>query len=227
VPDGHDGPGAQVVRVVICDDHELFRRGLSLVLAAEEGIDVVGVAADGDEVVGMVAELEPDVVLLDVRMPGTDGVAAARAIVAGSESVRVLMLTVSDAAEDLYEAVKAGAHGYLLKDVGTDELLAAIRAVVVGQSLISPPMAAKLLAEFNTLARAAEARKAGPQLTEREVEVLALLARSLSNRAIAEELGIAENTVKNHVRSILEKLGMKSRVEVVVHALREGLVDLD
>jgi two-component system NarL family response regulator len=167
------------------------------------------------------------VVLLDVRMPGTDGVAAARAIVAGSETVRVLMLTVSDAAEDLYEAVKAGAHGYLLKDIDTDELLAAIRAVVVGQSLISPPMAAKLLAEFNTLARAAEARKAGPQLTEREVEVLALLARSLSNRAIAEELGIAENTVKNHVRSILEKLGMKSRVEVVVHALREGLVDLD
>jgi DNA-binding NarL/FixJ family response regulator len=227
VPDGHDGPVAQVVRVVICDDHELFRRGLSMVLAGEEGIDVVGVAADGDEVIGMVAELEPDVVLLDVRMPGTDGAAAARAIVAGSESVRVLMLTVSDAAEDLYDAVKAGAHGYLLKDIGTDELLAAIRAVVVGQSLISPPMAAKLLAEFNTLARAAEARKAGPQLTEREVEVLALLARSLSNRAIAEELGIAENTVKNHVRSILEKLGMKSRVEVVVHALREGLVDLD
>jgi DNA-binding NarL/FixJ family response regulator len=227
VPEGHDGPGAQVVRVVICDDHELFRRGLATVLAGEEGIDVVGVAADGGEVVGMVAELEPDVVLLDVRMPGTDGVAAARAIVTGSESVRVLMLTVSDAAEDLYEAVKAGAHGYLLKDIGTDELLAAIRAVVVGQSLISPPMAAKLLAEFNTLARAAEARKAGPQLTEREVEVLALLTRSLSNRAIAAELGIAENTVKNHVRSILEKLGMRSRVEVVVHALREGLVDLD
>jgi two-component system NarL family response regulator len=222
--DDDDGPA---VRVVICDDHELFRRGLSMVLGGTDGIEVVGVAADGAEAVGLVERHEPDVVLLDVRMPGTDGIAAARAIVAGSESVRVLMLTVSDAEEDLYESVKAGAHGYLLKDVGTDELLAAIRAVVAGQSLISPPMAAKLLAEFNVLARAAEARATGPQLTEREREVLALLARSRSNRAIAEELGIAENTVKNHVRGILEKLGMRSRVEVVVHALREGLVDLD
>ena len=215
------------VRVVICDDHELFRQGLSMVLGGTDGIDVVGVAADGAEAVALVEEHQPDVVLLDVRMPGTDGIAAARSIVAGSESVRVLMLTVSDAEEDLYESVKAGAHGYLLKDVGADELLAAIHAVVAGQSLISPPMAAKLLAEFNTLARAAEARASGPQLTERELEVLALLARSLSNREIAEELGIAENTVKNHVRSILEKLGMRSRVEVVVHALREGLVQLD
>src|SRR5690606_12828954 len=113
-----------------------------------------------------------------------------------------------------YEAVKAGAHGYLLKDIGADELLDAIRTVVVGQGPVSPPMAAKLLAEFNTLARAAEARATGPQLTEREVEVLELLARSLPNRAIAAELGIAENTVKNHVRSILEKLGLRSRVEV-------------
>jgi DNA-binding NarL/FixJ family response regulator len=227
VPAGADGADRPVVRVVICDDHELFRRGLAMVLGDEQGVEVVGVAAGGAEAVALVAEHEPDVVLLDVRMPGTDGIAAARAIVAGSESVRVLMLTVSDAEEDLYESVKAGAHGYLLKDVGTDELLGAIRAVVAGQGLISPPMAAKLLAEFNTLARAAEARASGPQLTDREVEVLALLARSLPNRAIAEELGIAENTVKNHVRSILEKLGMRSRVEVVVHALREGLVPLD
>lgn len=221
------GGHPDAVRVVICDDHELFRRGLGMLLASEPGIEVVAEAADGAEAIALAAEHRPDVVLLDVRMPGTDGIAAARAIVAASDAVRVVMLTVSDAEGDLYESVKAGAHGYLLKDVAADDLLAAIRGVGAGQSLLSPPMAAKLLAEFNTLARAAEARGSQPRLSERELEVLGLLARSLPNRAIAEELGISENTVKNHVRNILEKLGLRSRVEAVVHALREGLVELE
>jgi DNA-binding NarL/FixJ family response regulator len=219
---------ADTIRVVVCDDHALFRRGLVLVLEGEAGIEVVGEAEDGEAVVPLVASLAPDVVLMDVRMPRRNGIEATRAITEAVPSTKVVILTVSEDEDDLYDAVKAGAAGYLLKEISIDEVAAAIRCVVSGQSLISPSMAAKLLTEFTNLARKAEERQSVPvpRLTERELEVLKLVAQGLSNREIAGELYISENTVKNHVRNILEKLHLHSRMEAVVYAVREKLLDI-
>jgi len=216
------------IRVVICDDHALFRRGLAMVLEEEEGIEVVGEAEDGDDAVAKAEELAPDVVLMDVRMPKRSGIEATRAIAEAVPTARIVMLTVSDEEEDLYEAIKAGAAGYLLKEVSIEEVASAIRAVVSGQSLITPSMASKLLAEFSSLSRKVDERKAvlAPRLTVRELEVLKLVAEGMSNREIAVELYISENTVKNHVRNILEKLHLHSRMEAVVYAVREKILDL-
>jgi|SRR5262245_24203386 two-component system NarL family response regulator len=217
---------ACAVRVLICDDHALFRRGLVMVLESEDGIDVVAEAEDGLQAVAKAQEFVPDVVLMDVRMPKLSGIQATRAIADVVPAAKILMLTVSDEEDDLYEAVKAGATGYLLKEISIEEVANAIRAVVTGQSLISPSMASKLLLEFNNLARQAEERMVVPRLTDRELQVLKLVARGLSNREVAEELFISENTVKNHVRNILEKLHLHSRMEAVVYAVREKLLDI-
>src|SRR5207244_6606168 len=222
---GEDG---QVIRVLIADDQALFRRGLYVVLGTEGGIEVVGEAEDGAEAVAKAEELAPDVVLMDVRMPQVNGIEAARTIRTVSPTAKILMLTVSDEEEDLYEAIKAGANGYLLKEISIEEVADAIRAVVQGQSLISPSMASKLLTEFNTLVRRAEEKQQfpAPRLTDRELEVLKLVAQGMSNREIADDLYISENTVKNHVRNILEKLHLHSRMEAVVYAVREKLLDI-
>ncbi len=216
------------IRVMICDDHALFRRGLVMVLEAEEDIEVVGEAEDGRDAVARVADVVPDVVLMDVRMPDIDGIEATRLIAEQAPSAKILMLTVSDEENDLYEAIKAGANGYLLKEISIEEVASAVRAVVSGQSLISPSMASKLLTEFTNLAKRADERISvpTPRLTERELEVLRLVAQGMSNREIAGELYISENTVKNHVRNILEKLHLHTRMEAVMYAVREKLLDI-
>jgi len=219
----------ETIRVVIVDDHALFRRGLDLVLSEEPDIKVVGEAADGIEAVHRAEEMAPDVVVMDVRMPRSTGIEAARRIRERLPDTKVIMLTVSDSEEDLYAAVKAGASGYLLKEISIEELADAVRAVARGHSLISPSMASKLLTEFNALVQQAEERHRSflPSLTDRELDVLKLVAKGLSNREISEELYISENTVKNHVRNILEKLHLHSRMEAVVYAMREKLLDVD
>lgn len=216
------------IRVLICDDHALFRRGLTMVLESEDGLEVVGEAEDGTEAVAKAEELAPDVVLMDVRMPRVSGIEATRTIAENVPTTKILMLTVSDEEDDLYDAIKAGATGYLLKEISIEEVASAIRAVVSGQSLISPSMASKLLTEFTNLSKRADERQSvpTPRLTERELEVLKLVAQGLTNRDIAGELYISENTVKNHVRNILEKLHLHSRMEAVVYAVREKLLDI-
>ena len=222
------GASGDAIRVIICDDHALFRRGLTMVLESEEGIEVVGEAEDGADAIRQAEALAPDVVLMDVRMPRISGIEATATIAASAPSSKILMLTVSDEEDDLYEAIKAGAAGYLLKEISIEEVATAIRAVVSGQSLISPSMASKLLSEFTNLAKRAEERQSvpTPRLTDRELEVLELVAQGLTNKDIAVELYISENTVKNHVRNILEKLHLHSRMEAVVYAVREKLLDI-
>jgi two-component system NarL family response regulator len=228
-PEATDAATAgDAIRVVICDDHALFRRGITMVLEDEEGIEVVGEAEDGDAAVVAAEELAPDVVLMDVRMPKRSGIEATRAIAEAVPSAKIVMLTVSDEEDDLYEAIKAGATGYLLKEISIEEVAGAIRSVMSGQSLITPSMASKLISEFSSLSKKAEARQAVPVpiLTARELEVLKLVAKGMSNKEIAAELYISENTVKNHVRNILEKLHLHSRMEAVMYAVREKILDL-
>jgi DNA-binding NarL/FixJ family response regulator len=227
--DGGDEAGPRTIRVLIVDDHALFRRGLDRVLGTEPDIEVVGEAADGLEAVVRADELAPDVVIMDVRMPGATGIEAARRIRDRRPEIKVIMLTVSDLADDLYDSVRAGVQGYLLKEVAIDEVADGVRAVMAGHGLVSPSMTSKLFDEFAALAARAEERQRAlaPTLTDRELEVLRLVAKGLSNREIGAELYIAENTAKNHVRNILEKLHLHSRMEAVVYAMREKLLDVD
>jgi DNA-binding NarL/FixJ family response regulator len=216
------------IRVVIADDHELFRRGLRMVLDDEAGIEVVGEAGDGEEAVELAVETAPDVIIMDVRMPVVSGIEATEQMKDQIPSTRVLMLTISDEEDDLYEAIKAGANGYLLKEISIDEIGNAVRSVHSGQSLISPSMASKLLNEFAAMVKKEEQREQvpAPRLTPREMEVLEHVAKGMNNREIAKALFISENTVKNHVRNILEKLHLHSRMEAVVYAVRENLLEI-
>ncbi|HET6153470.1 MAG TPA: response regulator transcription factor [Marmoricola sp.] len=216
----------EAVRVVVVDDQELFRRGLTMLLGVESDIDVVGEAGDGVSAVELVVDTMPDIVLLDVRMPKRSGLEACMRIKEQAPSARIIMLTVSDEEGDLYEAVKNGASGYLLKDSSIDEVAQAIRVVAEGQSLISPSMAAKLIDEFKEISRSERENGSAPRLTDRELEVLRLVAKGLNNREVAKQLFISENTVKNHVRNILDKLQLHSRMEAVMYAVREKLLEL-
>jgi len=207
------------------DDQELFRRGLTMLLTVEEDIEVVGEAGDGVAATELATTAVPDVILMDVRMPKRSGIEACLSIKEVAPSAKIIMLTVSDEEADLYEAVKNGASGYLLKDSSIDEVAQAIRVVADGQSLISPSMAIKLLDEFKQMSRS-DRQVPSPKLTDRELEVLKLVAQGLNNREIAKRLFISENTVKNHVRNILEKLQLHSRMEAVMYAVREKLLDI-
>jgi DNA-binding NarL/FixJ family response regulator len=220
-------PRREPIRVIVVDDQELFRRGLIMLLSVEDGIDVVGEASDGIEATELAAKFVPDVVLMDVRMPKRSGIEACITIKDSAPSAKILMLTVSEEEADLYEAVKNGASGYLLKDASIDEVAQAVALVADGQSLISPSMATKLLDEFKQMSVIGRRQDvAAPRLTDRELEVLRLVARGLNNRDIAKDLFISENTVKNHVRNILEKLQLHSRMEAVMYAVREKLLDI-
>ncbi len=197
-----------------------------MLLGVEDDIEVVGEAGDGVAATELAAATVPDVILMDVRMPKRSGIEACLAIKEVAPTARIIMLTVSDEEADLYDAVKNGASGYLLKDSSIDEVAQAIRVVADGQSLISPSMAIKLLDEFKQMSRADRQQVPTPRLTERELEVLKLVAQGLNNREIAKRLFISENTVKNHVRNILEKLQLHSRMEAVMYAVREKLLDI-
>ena len=219
--------GREPIRVLVVDDQELFRRGLVMLLGLEPGIEVVDEACDGVEGTNFATSDAPDVVLLDVRMPRRSGIEACLAIKDAVPSAKIIMLTVSDEEADLYEAVKSGAAGYLLKDSSIEEVAQAVRVVADGQSLISPSMAVKLIDEFKQMSRPErEHVPGGLRLTERELEVLRLVAKGMNNREIARQLYISGNTVKNHVRNILEKLQLHSRMEAVMYAVREKLLDL-
>jgi two-component system NarL family response regulator len=224
-----DSPAADPIRALIVDDHALFRRGLEMVLAAEDDIELVGEASDGAEAVQKAGESLPDVVLMDIRMPKSSGIEACRAMKEVAPSSKIVMLTISDEEGDLFEAIRAGASGYLLKDIPLDEVADVVRAVHGGQSLINPSMAAKLLTEFAALNKRDQEERAEqvppPKLTDREMQVLKLVAKGMNNRDIARELFISENTVKNHVRNILEKLQIHSRMEAVMIAVREKLIE--
>jgi two-component system NarL family response regulator len=219
------GEGAQPIHVLVVDDHALFRHGLVQVLSGARDLIVVGEARDGAEAVERSAELLPDVVLMDVRMPVCNGIEAARRIRAAQPGVRTLMLAESEDEDDLFAAIRAGAVGYLMKEVAIDEIADAIRAVAAGNALVSPSLTTKLLAEFNAMSRRLEEEHDSRHLTNRELEVLRLVARGMPNKDIAGELVISENTVRNHVRNILEKLQVRSRVEAAMYAVRERLVD--
>jgi DNA-binding NarL/FixJ family response regulator len=219
---------AEKLRVIIVDDHALFRRGLEMVLENEADIEVVGEAHDGQQAVDRTTELMPDVVLMDVRMPRRSGIEATQRIKELMPHVKIVVLTNSDEEADLYEAIKAGASGYLLKEISSEEVADAIRSVVQGHSRISPAMASKLLAEFQAMSKRTDDRQplAPPKLTERELQILRLVAKGLGNRDIAQQLFISENTVKNHIRNILEKLQLHSRMEAVIYAVKEKLFDI-
>ncbi len=211
------------IGVLVADDEELVRTGLRLILDSEQDIEVVGEATNGRQAVANARELEPDVVLLDIRMPEVDGLEAARQILALPSAPRVVMLTTFDLDEYVYEALRAGATGFLLKDAPAQQLVAAIRAAASGDALLAPSVTRRLITEF-----AHREPRADPSvvkaLTGREREVLLLLARGLSNAEIGNELYIGEGTVKTHVARLLAKLGVRDRVQAVVLAYRSGMV---
>jgi DNA-binding NarL/FixJ family response regulator len=215
-----------MIRVLLVDDQQLVRQGLRLLLEIEADIQVAGQAADGFEALAQVEALHPDVVLMDVRMPVMDGVAATREMAARFPDVGVIILTTFEDDETVFEGLKAGARGYLLKDISSEEMAEAVRKVAAGEALIQPRITRKVLAEFSRLAGAAEsaARTLPEPLTGREQEVLQALARGLSNREIAETLVITEGTVKNHVSNLFAKLEVRDRTQAVLKAQEIGLI---
>ncbi len=220
------GGGAPDLRVVIADDQSLVRAGFRMILESEDGIAVVGEANDGEEAVRAVRRLQPDVVLMDVRMPGTDGLEATRRLLGdGGGSCRVIMLTTFDLDEYIYAALQAGASGFLLKDVSPEHLIAAVRMVAAGDALLAPSITRRLVERFvRRDAASTVAPRELSSLTVREREVLTLIARGLSNSELAARLHLSEATVKTHVARILSKLELRDRVQAVVLAYETGLV---
>jgi DNA-binding NarL/FixJ family response regulator len=223
-----------VIKVLLVDDQNLIRQGIRLLLELEPDIQVVGQAADGRRALEQVELLHPDVVLMDVRMPEMDGLAATRILSASHPEVKVIILTTFEDDETVFDGLKAGASGYLLKDISSEEMAQAVRKVAAGEALIQSRLTRKVLAEFSRLASAtnrqaplkttAVAETLPVALTERELQVLQALTHGLSNREIAESLVITEGTVKNHVSSLIDKLGVRDRTQAVLKAQELGLI---
>jgi DNA-binding NarL/FixJ family response regulator len=216
-----------MIRIVLVDDQELVRTGFRLVLGGQPDMEVVGEAGDGVEAIAVVAQARPDVVVMDVRMPRMDGVEATRRIRAGRDAPRVLVLTTFDLDEYVYEAIKAGASGFLLKDTGARNLIDGVRTVRSGDAVVAPSTTRRLLDRFTTVwsrPGGSTAPGADVPLTGREVEVLRVVAEGLSNAEIAQRMFLSEATVRTHVSNILGKLGLRDRVQAVVYAYETGLV---
>ena len=211
------------IRVGIADDQALVRSGFRLILDARPDLEVVGEAEDGDEAVALVEEQRPDVLLLDIRMPKVDGIEATRKIAALGSSTRILILTTFDLDEYVHQAIRAGASGFLLKDVRPAELVDAIRVVANGNALLAPDALARLLDRYGGLERPAVGPELQRTLTDREIEILRLLASGLSNAEIASVLVVSETTVKSHVSNLLRKLGVRDRVQAVIAAYDAGV----
>ncbi|HWR85690.1 MAG TPA: response regulator transcription factor [Rhodoglobus sp.] len=212
------------IRVIIADDQGMVRAGFAALLNADPGIEVVGEATDGAEAVALTRSTAPDVVLMDVRMPNLDGIEATRQLMAEGSPARVLMLTTFDIDEYVYEAIRAGASGFLLKDALPDELIGAVRTVARGDALLAPAVTRRMIEHFVAVAAPTPAPPSLDALTPREREVLALIARGRSNAEIAADLVLAEQTVKSHVSRILTKLRLRDRSQAVVVAYESGLV---
>ncbi len=214
------------LKVLLVDDHALFRAGIASLLASRPGVEVVGQAQNGREALEAARKLKPDLVLMDVHMPGVDGIQATRLIKAELPAVKVVMLTVSDQDKDLFEAIKGGAHGYLLKNLEPEELFEYLGGISRGEAPISRTMASRILNEFasqSSREKASASTESSGDLTAREREVLKLVAAGATNREIATALTVSENTVKNHLRNILEKLHLENRVQAAAYALKMGL----
>jgi DNA-binding NarL/FixJ family response regulator len=211
------------IRVLVADDQALMRTGFRMILDAQDGIEVVGEAIDGTDAIRGFERLRPDVVVMDVRMPTLDGIEATRRLTALDPRARVLILTTFDLDEYVYEALRAGASGFLLKDRPPEELVAAVRVVAAGEALLAPSVTRRLIEEFAKRAPSATRRELA-ELTDREREVLVLMARGLSNAEIARSLFVAETTVKTHVGRVLHKLRLRDRAQAVVLAYESGLV---
>lgn len=214
------------LRVLLVDDHALFRAGIASLLASRPGVEVVGEAQNGREAVAAAQQLKPDIILMDLHMPGMDGIQATREISSELPQVKVVMLTVSDQDKDLFDAIKSGAHGYLLKNLEPEDLFQYLAGISRGEAPISRSMATRILSEYASQAsRPREAERSEPDeiLTPREREVLALVAGGATNKEIAVALTLTENTVKNHLRNILEKLHLENRTQAAAYALKKGL----
>ncbi|WP_329792637.1 response regulator transcription factor [Lentzea sp. DG1S-22] len=209
------------LRVVLADDQDLVRAGFRVILGTEPGIEVVGEAGDGAQAVELVAELKPDVVLMDVQMPRMDGLEATRRILSADHGTRVVILTTFDREDYLFEALQAGASGFLLKNASPEDLVESVRVVARGDALLSPEVTRRVIARFSTSARE---RTRPPELTDREFEVLVELAKGASNAEIAATLFLGETTVKTHVSRVLTKLGLRDRTHAVVFAYERGIV---
>jgi len=214
------------IKVLLADDHTMFREGLRVILDRQKDMRVVGEVEDGVEAVKKTAELAPDIVLMDINMPVMDGVRASRLITAQDQRVGIIILTMYREDKYVFEAIKAGARGYVVKDARANELFKAIRAVYRGEALIDPVVAAKLLEDFRRLAEE-RSRKDFLDLNKREIEILSLVAQGATNKEIADELYFSEQTIKNNLSIIFQKLHVNNRAEAVTYAIKEGLIPLD
>jgi len=217
------------IKVLIADDHRVVREGLMAILRERDDLDVVGEARDGQEAVEKARELSPDVILMDVSMPRMSGVEAARVIKRESPHIGIVALTMYDEEKYIFDLVRAGATGYLLKDADSSQIIAAIRSISKGESLIHPSVAGKILAEFSLLSsgKGKKPARAEHDLTEREITVLRLVAEGKTNKEVANDLNLSEKTVKNHVRNIFHKLHAYDRTQAAIMAIRKGLIELD